>query len=229
MNPKNKRSADVRAGPPSIAAGQAVPSEVEKGTAERMLDAASDLLVTGGYEALSMRKVAAMVGLSQAAIYRHYADKAELVGAIVERGYGLLRASIEGLDDGKSNPAGQLAIGIRGYVEFATENSRLFKAVLLQGIGPSQERVNALSPGVARQRRTFAVLAGLMARGMAEGFFAAGDPEITAQAVWAAMFGLAVRLVLEPGDDEGAERKRLVIDRQIEIILHGLRGKKEKS
>jgi len=202
---------------------------VEKGTAERMLDAASDLLVTGGYEALSMRKVAAMVGLSQAAIYRHYADKADLVGAIVERGYGLLRASIEGLDDAKSNPVGLLEIGIRGYVEFAIQNSSLFKAVLLQDIGPSQERVNALSPGVARQRRTFAVLASLMARGMAEGIFTAGDPEVTAQAVWAAMFGLAARMVLEPGNGEDAERKRLVIDRQIEIILHGLRGKKEKA
>ena len=220
MKLKDNRSAAARAGPASTEAGP------DTGTARRILDAATSMLVAGGYEALSMRKVAARVGLSQAAIYRHYADKATLVGAIVEGGYILLRTSIEKLDDGKSNPARLLDAGIRGYVAFATENASLFKAVLLQGIGPSQKQIDTLSPGVARQRRTFAVLAGLMARGMSEGLFEEGDPEITAQAVWASMFGLAVRMVLEPGDDEGAERKRRVVDRQVEIILHGLRGKR---
>ncbi|OHE61268.1 MAG: hypothetical protein A2Z99_11200 [Treponema sp. GWB1_62_6] len=215
---KNLRSGDVPT---------AAPTEVP--TAGRILDAASALLVAGGYEALSMRKVAAVVGLSQAAIYRHFDDKAALVGAIVERGYGLLRAVIENLDDPEANPVDLLAAGIRGYVTFANENSSLFKAVLFQDIGPSQERVNALTPGVARQRKTFELLAGLIARGIAEGFFAASDPEITAQAVWAAMFGLAARTVLERGDEAGAERRRLVVDRQIEIIINGLRGSREDS
>jgi AcrR family transcriptional regulator len=199
------------------------------GTAERILEAASGLLVSGGYEALSMRRVGAMIGLSQAAIYRHYADKADLVSAVVERGYGLLRDSVEGLDDGVTSPAALLAIGVRSYVEFAEKNSSLFKAVLLQGIGPSQERVNALSPGVARQRKTFQILAGLIARGTATGVFAACDPELTAQAVWASMFGLAVRMVLENGGGSGSERRRLIIDRQIDIMLRGLRGAEEKQ
>lgn len=197
---------------------------VQRDTTARILDAASSLLVDSGYEALSMRKVAAMVGLSQAAIYRHYRDKAELVAAVVEKGYGLLRANVEKLAGPEADPVETLAAGIRGYVVFAIENSSMFKAVLLQGIGPSQERVDALSPGIARQRKTFEILAGIIERGMATGHFAACDPEITAQALWAAMFGLATRMVLEKGEGSDEERRRQIVERQVEILIRGLRG-----
>lgn len=207
----------------------ALDSAREKDTAERILDAASELLAASGYAALSMRKVGACVGLSQAAIYRHYADKAELVGKVVERGYGLLRASLEKIGAEVKNPVELLAAGMHAYVTFAGEHPRLFKAILLQDIGPSQDRVNALSPGVARQRKTFEMLAGLVAKGVAEGLFSPCDPEITAQAVWAAMFGLAARMALEQGGRNGAGRRHAIVERQVEIIIRGLRGNKEKS
>jgi AcrR family transcriptional regulator len=154
----------------------------EKHSAERILDAASELLSTEGYAAFSMRKVAAKVGLSQAAIYRHYKDKSELVGRIVDNGYALLRRSIEERSDPTGSPSTLIAEGFKAYVTFACEHSSLFKFVLLQDIGPSQVKVNVLSPGIAGQRRTFELLAGIISRGTAEGSFEACDPETTAQA-----------------------------------------------
>jgi AcrR family transcriptional regulator len=200
----------------------------EKHSAERILDAASELLSTEGYAAFSMRKVAAKVGLSQAAIYRHYKDKSELVGRIVDNGYALLRRSIEERSDPTGSPSTLIAEGFKAYVTFACEHSSLFKFVLLQDIGPSQVKVNVLSPGIAGQRRTFELLAGIISRGTAEGSFEACDPETTAQAVWAAMFGLAARIVLEAATSEAGKKTRnLVMERHIEIILRGLRGEKE--
>ncbi len=204
-----------------------------RNTAGRILDAAVALLLADGYQALSMRKVATKVGISQAAIYRHYTDKAELMGAIVEKGYSQLSVTLEKLLDPQAGTPAQLAAGIRGYVIFSLEHAVLFKVVLLQNIGPAQERINALAPGVARQRKTFALLSGLIAKGMADGCFTPADPEITAQAVWAAMFGLAARLVLEMGmsgtepDSLWTERTQLIVERHIAIILGGLRGEEE--
>jgi AcrR family transcriptional regulator len=199
----------------------------ERGSSARILAAATELLVEEGYGALSMRRVAARVGLSQAAIYRHYRDKAALVGKIVAEGYSGLVELVEALDDRSRPPDLLLATGIRAYVDFATRSSSIFKAVLLQDIGPSGAAVDALSPAVAGRRRTFALLTELVRRGMDEGLFAPSDPELTAQAVWAAMFGLASRAAIEGGSGHAT----LVVDRQIEILLRGLGacGPKELS
>jgi AcrR family transcriptional regulator len=198
-------------------------SEVEEeGTAARILAAATELLVAEGYAALSMRKVAGRLGLSQAAIYRHYKDKAELVGRIVAGGYSELVGIVEGLATKTGRPETILAEGIRDYVGFATKHASIFKAVLLQDIGRAQTEVNALSAGVARRRRTFGLLADFLEAGMKKGVFAKADPEITAQALWTAMFGLASRAALEGG--KGRRRLDAVLERQIEIILRGLRA-----
>jgi AcrR family transcriptional regulator len=46
---------------------------------QRIVQAASHLFTTGGYEALSMRRVAQEAGCSQMAMYRHFANKEALV------------------------------------------------------------------------------------------------------------------------------------------------------
>ena len=46
---------------------------------ERIVQAASQIFTSGGYEALSMRRVALEAGCSQMAMYRHFANKEALV------------------------------------------------------------------------------------------------------------------------------------------------------
>jgi AcrR family transcriptional regulator len=192
----------------------------EEGSASRILAAAASILAEEGYEALSMRKVAAKVSLSQAAIYRHYRDKADLLASVIEAGYSRLRSSLEKIDSENKRPDEALAEGIRRYVDFALDSPRLFRAVLLQDLGPAGRSIEALAPGVSRRRRSFELLTAGVAKGMAEGIFARADPELTAQAVWAAMFGLAARLSLESGLDRG--RVEALREREIEILLRGL-------
>jgi AcrR family transcriptional regulator len=191
-----------------------------EGSASRILAAAAEILADEGYEALSMRKVAARVGLSQAAIYRHYRDKAELMASVIGAGYARLSGKLEGGGQLGGKPEAVLAEGIRRYVDFALDSPRLFRAILLQDLGPAGKGIEAFAPGVSRRRRTFELLSSTIARGMAEGSFSPGDPELTAQAVWAAMFGLAARLSLESGLDRS--RIEALREREIEIILRGL-------
>jgi len=81
--------------------------------------------------------------------------------------------------------------------------------------------VNSLSEGIARRRRTFALLAARLRRGMDEGVFEPADPELTAQAVWTSMFGLASRLVMEKDLPPG--RAALLTARLSRIVIQGLR------
>ena len=191
----------------------------DKKTARRILDAAAEILANEGYPALSMRRLGAAIGLSQAAIYRHYADKAELVSRLVEEGYADLAERLGGVAAAGGEVEEILAAAVRTYVEFAAERPTLFKALLLQDIGEAGKAVEAFAPGIARRRRTFELLAGLLRRGMDEGRFDQADPELTAQALWAGIFGIASRLVIEAPEPG---RRSLLVERQIEILVRGL-------
>ena len=53
-------------------------------TRQRLLAAALELVEEEGVEALSMRRLAARVGVSATALYRHFADKDELLQHLVD-------------------------------------------------------------------------------------------------------------------------------------------------
>jgi AcrR family transcriptional regulator len=189
-------------------------------TSERILASAEAILAERGYEGLSMRAVGARAGISQAAIYRHYSDKSALVGTIVARGYARIVGRLEGILASGGNEAELLASSMKGYVELSLERPELFKAVLLRGLGPAQEGANVLARGVSEGRRSMALLVGALERGMASGAFVPADPELTAQAVWAAMYGLTARIVLE--GLEPCEHRAALVDREVELVVRGL-------
>lgn len=198
---------------------------MEGGSAERLLAAAETLLAEEGFEALSMRRLAARVGLSQAAIYRHFRDKAELVDRLVAKGYAEILALIEASLGEAEGPAEALAAAIRAYVDFARREAPLFRALLLQDIGPSARATALLGEGGLPRRRSFAALAALLERGMAEGCFEEADLELTAKALWASIFGLAARVAVE-GMEAGPALHALV-ERQIDMLLRGLEPRGE--
>lgn len=190
-------------------------------SAAKILSAAASLLAQDGYEGLSMRKIAKVVGISQAAIYRHYKDKDELVGKLVASGYASLMERVLAFANETKPVPEILGRAIEAYADFAQENPGLFSALLLKDIGPTGRAVEALRPGLAGERRSFAALAAILSRGMSEGSVMHGDPEVLAQAVWTAMFGLAARLVIEKTADR--RRRDEIVAAQISIIVKGLR------
>lgn len=52
---------------------------------ERILDGAMDLVVAGGFDALSMHKLAKQLDYTPGALYRYYASKAALIAALTTR------------------------------------------------------------------------------------------------------------------------------------------------
>lgn len=194
------------------------------GTSERILDAATALLIAEGYHSLSMRKLGSLVGLSQAAIYRHFKDKSDLVGAIVAGGYSRLKANLDAAIVPGARVAESLASGIRAYTTFALQNPSLFKAVMLQDLGQNRDGVDGFKSGVIRTRETFVRMAGLIKQGIQEGEFRPCDIETTVQAIWAAMFGMAARLAIEAEECNTTSLRQELIERQIGILVAGLRA-----
>ena len=54
-------------------------------TKERILDAALALFAQNGYPGTSMRDIASTLGITKAALYKHYTGKQEILDSIVER------------------------------------------------------------------------------------------------------------------------------------------------
>ena len=57
----------------------------EKNTKEKILEEALKLFARSGYMGTSMNEIAAQIGVSKAALYKHYSSKQEILDSIVER------------------------------------------------------------------------------------------------------------------------------------------------
>ena len=145
------------------------------------------LLDEVGPEGLTLREVARRAGVSHAAPYRHYPDKAALLTALAVEGIGLLAVAIASALEaaGPDLRARFLAAGY-AYVQFSIEHRAHFKAAFL---------TTEVDPGSAEIVQASQACFGLLLRYIDEaqsaGYFGPGDPMEIATAVWAMHQGLA--------------------------------------
>jgi len=96
-------------------------------TATRIRDAARALLDRDGPEAVSMREVAAKVGITAMAIYRHYRDRDALLGALADEGFTTLAAELERSGRRARSPVAELARLFDGYLAYAEQYPHRFE------------------------------------------------------------------------------------------------------
>jgi len=94
---------------------------------DALIHAAREILESQGYEALTLRAAARRVGVSQAAPYNHFADKAALLAAIAAQGFSEFAAAMRQEMDAAVEPQARLNAAGIAYVAFATSNPGLFK------------------------------------------------------------------------------------------------------
>ena len=90
-----------------------------------LVDAARRLLEAEGPSALSLRAVAREAGVSPAAPYHHFKDKAELLDAVAQQGWDMLGEQMREAKAGATGMHKLTAMGI-AYVCFARENPALY-------------------------------------------------------------------------------------------------------
>lgn len=99
-------------------------------TRDRILDAARKAFDRAGLEGLSLRDIAAQVGITPMAIYRHFDGKDALVDALVLDALGEWSAIVEALPQVGEGLA-QLERGSDAFLDFALERPRRFEAAFL--------------------------------------------------------------------------------------------------
>lgn len=104
-------------------------------------------------EKVSLRKIARNVGVSATAVYRHFPNKAALLGALC--GVGSVKLSDTFRDALSKTPAGIDAFEVMGrtYVRFAIDNPSLFRLMMTKA-----PRAEVLQPNQAKETGAFAML-----------------------------------------------------------------------
>jgi AcrR family transcriptional regulator len=99
---------------------------------EALLQAAKRLIVEKGIDALSLRSIAAEVGVSHMAPYAHFKNKSELFQSLAALGFVELSTKLQKIQQVTKNSNELILLYGVAYIEFATAHPELYKLMLNQ-------------------------------------------------------------------------------------------------
>jgi AcrR family transcriptional regulator len=191
----------------------------------KILEAARELFVSEGYEAVTMRKIAERIEYSATAIYFHFKDKEAVMRELCETDFLALAqqfTTIGMLPD----PVERLrAIGL-AYADFAFEHPNHYRLMFMTPHPYDKEEllVHRGNP----EEDAYAFLRATVSEAIAAGRFLPDldDAELLAQTMWAGMHGV-VSLQIAKADDPWVEwrpaqtRAQTMVDTLIRGLLRG--------
>jgi AcrR family transcriptional regulator len=167
---------------------------------EKLIDAAERLFARHGLEAVTLRQLAAEVGVSPMTPYRYFADKDAILAAVRARAFTRHAEALEAAYEAASaEPAAAGAAVCEAYVDFAFAHPQAYK-LMFDISQPTEADYPELIAAGDRSRRTMTRHLEAMA---AVGQFG-GDPGLVGHMFWSALHGaimLSFSGVLTPGYD----------------------------
>jgi AcrR family transcriptional regulator len=156
------------------------------------MDAAVICIRDQGAAKLSLRALAREVGVSQAAPYRHFADKTALLSALASDGSSRLAAAMkEVMGDIEHDPVGAFQRGGQAYVRFAQQNPETYRLMYSMRVEEFAANMNDDCHGEA-----FQLLEKTLDVGLASGAFKPHNKDAMLLASWSLVHGYA-QLVID--------------------------------
>ena len=174
-----------------------------------LLDEALATIRAEGVDALTLREIGARLGVSHAALYRHFADKRALLTAVATEGFRTLRQQLlTAWEEGDRGPAASQAMGV-AYVRFAVANPAHYRVMFSRFVDPEPKE-----PGLAAEAGgAFQALVDAVAALQRNGVVRGDDTLLVARFVWAVVHGVAMLAIdgqlPEPGAVEELMRYAL--------------------
>jgi AcrR family transcriptional regulator len=155
-----------------------------------LIRSAREILESEGYEALTLRAAARRAGVSQAAPYNHFADKAALLASIAAQGFKEFAVAMRHEVDAAADPEARLNAAGIAYVAFATSNPGLFKLMFGSNVHQSSG-----DPDLdAARNSAYEVLRGAVHAVQMAGPGASAPEELESLRSWALVHGLATMI-----------------------------------
>ncbi len=155
-----------------------------------IMDAARELFVSRGVEAVTMREIAKRIGYSATSIYLHFADKEALIRAICDTDFLALADALKN-NLAITDPVERMLAFGRGYAQFALNYPNHYRMMFMTEHPPCDPAHSCIQQNNAEQDAYFQL------KTVINEVFLAGkfksdlkDPDLIAQTVWAGMHGV---------------------------------------
>lgn len=154
---------------------------------DRLCAAAERLFAQKGPEAVTMRQLAAELGVSPMTPYRYFEDKEEILAAVRASGFTRFAQALEAARDSERTAAARAEAVGRAYIAFALENPHAYK-LMFDMNRPDFGNYPELTEAGERARATMtAHVIDSIAAGDLE-----GDPELLGVMFWASLHGVVI-------------------------------------
>jgi AcrR family transcriptional regulator len=143
---------------------------------------ARELAETGGWDAVTMRRLAERVEYSQPVLYSHFKSRADIVRAVALQGFDELAAELRAARMGARTPAAALRALAAAYLGFARSRPALYDAMFVMAVDlpfAAADTPAAPHAGFAELQAALAPLAG------------GRELDTLAEVTWSALHGLA--------------------------------------
>ena len=193
---------------------------------QKILDAASELVVEHGHEALSIRKLAEKIEYSPSTIYLHFHDRYSILASICVEVFDQLTEQLEEISRKyEDDPIAGLREGLRCYVEFGLSHRSYYQVTFMTPMQAFEEEAKASQDDGPDQAglRSYETLRAAIEKAIAKGLLRSGDTHLMAQSAWLAVHGITSALICMGSDEKfpWVERSKL-IDGQVDILIRGM-------
>lgn len=185
---------------------------------ELILNAAGEIIATEGLDSLSIRKIANKIEYSPSIIYHYFRDKEDIINNLMKKSYQKIVGAIAQAGASGDEPAQKMRDMLRNYIRLALQMPDEYRTIMLGSSPGLLEHTSVLFKGAALKRPAL----GMLCQCLKE-IYKDTDQyliELTAQILWAATFGLIIRLLIEKGISE--EQRANLIEHHVNLVIDGM-------
>jgi AcrR family transcriptional regulator len=174
-----------------------------------LTSAALSLVAEKGPKGFTLTEAARRAGVSAAAPYRHFADKAELLATVAEQGFLELHTDLAAAADAVTEPKARVIELGRVYVRWAVSYPDYYQVMF------GDPTIRAGSPTLAAAaEQAFGDLLDAITRCQEAGIVEGQDPREIAAPLWSLVHGVASLAI-------GGELRAVGIDQDPEAMIEG--------
>jgi AcrR family transcriptional regulator len=175
-----------------------------------LTSAALSLVAEKGPKGFTLTEAARRAGVSAAAPYRHFADKAELLAIVAEQGFRELHADLSVAADAASEPRARVIELGRAYVRWAVAHPDHYQVMF------GAENIKADYPSLAvAAEQAFGDLLEAIRKCQEAGIVDDSDPRQIAASLWSLVHGVASLAI-------GGELRAVGIQQDPEAMIAGV-------
>lgn len=183
---------------------------------ELILQTAAHIILSEGFEKLSIRKIANRIDYSPTIIYHYFRNKDEIISQILRREHQDFTNSLsEGLEQA-ATPEARLKMLSRNYIMAALKNPDQYLALHLNGSPEVLEFTAYMFENATEKKPALRILY-QMVKEVAGEDISNRELELTSQIIAASTLGLVAKLALE--SNIGENQRNEIIDRFTEAVV----------